>query len=96
MFTDLRDDTHDAGNALLDVWMSHGIEVNELPIDFKLIASTDNCAIAGIANVSKHYYGLQFHPEVTHTKQGNTYLIGLLVAFVAVKKTGPLTILLPT
>ena len=70
LFTDLRDDTHDAGNALLDVWMSHGIEVNELPKDFKLIASTDNCAIAGFANSKKHYYGLQFHPEVTHTKQG--------------------------
>jgi len=70
LFTDLRDDTHDTGNALLDVWMSHGIEVNELPADFKLIASTDNCAIAGFANSKKHYYGLQFHPEVTHTKQG--------------------------
>lgn len=74
LFTDLRDDTHDAGHGILDVWMSHGIEVNTLPDGFKLIASTDNCAIAGFANVQKHYYGLQFHPEVTHTKQGKHIL----------------------
>ncbi|SFV76529.1 GMP synthase [glutamine-hydrolyzing] [hydrothermal vent metagenome] len=70
LFKDLKDDTNTMGDALLDVWMSHGIEVSKLPQDFKLIASTDNCSIAGIANVTKHYYGLQFHPEVTHTKQG--------------------------
>jgi GMP synthase (glutamine-hydrolysing) len=50
--------------------MSHGIEVTKLPSGFELIASTDNCPIAGFANQKKHYYGLQFHPEVTHTKQG--------------------------
>jgi GMP synthase (glutamine-hydrolysing) len=54
--------------------MSHGIEVSELPDGFKRIASTDNCEIAGFANVEKHYYGLQFHPEVTHTKQGKHIL----------------------
>ncbi|HIM58098.1 MAG TPA: glutamine-hydrolyzing GMP synthase, partial [Gammaproteobacteria bacterium] len=74
LFTDLRDETHAMGNALLDVWMSHGIEVNELPEGFKIIASTDNCSIAGFANSNKHYYGLQFHPEVTHTKQGKHIL----------------------
>ena len=58
------------GHSLLDVWMSHGIEVTKLPKDFNLIASTDNCPIAGFANEEKKYYGLQFHPEVTHTKQG--------------------------
>jgi len=58
------------GHGLLDVWMSHGIEVTKLPSGFKIIASTDNCEIAGFANINKHYYGLQFHPEVTHTKQG--------------------------
>ena len=50
--------------------MSHGIEVTKLPKDFELIASTDNCPIAGFANNKKNYFGLQFHPEVTHTKQG--------------------------
>jgi len=74
LLNDITDDVNDQGHSLLDVWMSHGIEVNELPKGFKLIASTDNCAIAGFANVEKHYYGLQFHPEVTHTKQGKHIL----------------------
>ena len=50
--------------------MSHGIEVTKLPPGFELIASTDNCPIAGFANKDKNFFGLQFHPEVTHTKQG--------------------------
>jgi len=58
------------GHELLDVWMSHSIEVTKLPQGFELIASTDNCPIAGFANKEKKYFGLQFHPEVTHTKQG--------------------------
>jgi GMP synthase (glutamine-hydrolysing) len=58
--------------------MSHGIEVTKLPSGFKLIASTDNCEIAGFANEKINYYGLQFHPEVTHTKQG----INILERFV--------------
>jgi GMP synthase (glutamine-hydrolysing) len=71
---DIADETNDEGHGLLDVWMSHGIEVKQLPQGFKLIASTDNCAIAGFANSEKHYYGLQFHPEVTHTEQGKHIL----------------------
>ncbi len=68
------DDINSEGHGLLDVWMSHGIEVTKLPPGFELIASTDNCPIAGFANSDKGYYGLQFHPEVTHTKQGNKIL----------------------
>jgi GMP synthase (glutamine-hydrolysing) len=68
------DDINSEGHGLLDVWMSHGIEVTKLPPGFELIASTDNCPIAGFANPDKGYYGLQFHPEVTHTKQGNKIL----------------------
>jgi GMP synthase (glutamine-hydrolysing) len=64
------DEINSNGHEILDVWMSHGIEVTKLPPGFELIASTDNCPIAGFANKDKHYYGLQFHPEVTHTKQG--------------------------
>ena len=64
------DEINSDGHGLLDVWMSHGIEVTKLPQGFELIASTDNCPIAGFANQKKHYYGVQFHPEVTHTKQG--------------------------
>jgi GMP synthase (glutamine-hydrolysing) len=62
------------GHGLLDVWMSHGIEVTKLPEGFELISSTDNCPIAGFANNYKNYFGLQFHPEVTHTKQGTQIL----------------------
>ena len=70
LLSEINDEINDEGHGLLDVWMSHGIEVTKLPPEFKLIASTDNCDIAGFANADKHYYGLQFHPEVTHTKQG--------------------------
>ena len=67
---DIRDHFDDQGNSLLDVWMSHGDKVVELPADFELIASTDTCPIAGMAHRSKPFYGIQFHPEVTHTLQG--------------------------
>jgi len=66
----ISDEKNSKGHSLLDVWMSHGIEVTKLPEGFELIASTDNCPIAGFANNNKNYFGLQFHPEVTHTKQG--------------------------
>ena len=67
---DIRDHFDDQGNSLLDVWMSHGDKVFALPDDFELIASTDTCPIAGMAHRSKPFYGIQFHPEVTHTLQG--------------------------
>lgn len=62
------------GFGLLDVWMSHGDRVVELPEGFKLIASSDGAPIAGMANEEKNFYALQFHPEVTHTKQGERIL----------------------
>lgn len=62
------------GFGLLDVWMSHGDRVVELPDGFKMIASSDGAPIAGIANEDKGFYALQFHPEVTHTKQGKRIL----------------------
>lgn len=70
LLKDLQDAVNDAGHGLLDVWMSHGDHVTELPDGFKLIASTDSAPIAGIADEARGFYGLQFHPEVTHTKQG--------------------------
>ena len=70
LLSGINDEKNSDGHELLNVWMSHGIEVTKLPSGFELIASTDNCPIAGFANQKKHYYGLQFHPEVTHTKQG--------------------------
>jgi len=67
---DIRDHIDHDGNALLDVWMSHGDKVVELPEEFELIASTESCPIAGMAHRSLPFYGIQFHPEVTHTLQG--------------------------
>ena len=58
------------GHGLLDVWMSHGDKVTELPPDFKIIASNTSTPIAGMMHETKNFYGVQFHPEVTHTKQG--------------------------
>ena len=74
LLTDIEDHTSPEGYGLLDVWMSHGDRVVELPEGFKLIASSDGAPIAGIANEDKDFYGLQFHPEVTHTKQGGRIL----------------------
>ena len=58
------------GEGLLDVWMSHGDKVTALPPGFKVMASNDNCPIAGMADEQRRFYAVQFHPEVTHTKQG--------------------------
>lgn len=74
LLTDIEDHTSAEGYGLLDVWMSHGDRVVELPDGFKLIASSDGAPIAGIANEEKGFYGVQFHPEVTHTKQGGRIL----------------------
>lgn len=62
------------GHGMLKVWMSHGDKVNEMPPGFKLMASTDNCPIAGMADEDRKFYAVQFHPEVTHTVQGKTIL----------------------
>jgi GMP synthase (glutamine-hydrolysing) len=70
LLADIEDHTSPEGYGLLDVWMSHGDRVNQLPEGFKVIASTDNAPLAGMADETRHYYGVQFHPEVTHTRQG--------------------------
>jgi GMP synthase (glutamine-hydrolysing) len=70
LLRDIEDRVSDEGHGLLDVWMSHGDHVSELPAGFKLIASTKDVPIAGIADEARRYYALQFHPEVTHTTQG--------------------------
>lgn len=66
----IEDDVDGQGQALLDVWMSHGDRVETLPMGFTSIAKTSNSPHAGIANEAKHFYGVQFHPEVSHTTQG--------------------------
>jgi len=62
------------GHGVLKVWMSHGDKVVGLPPGFKLMASTEACPIAGMADETRHFYGVQFHPEVTHTPQGKRLL----------------------
>jgi len=58
------------GEGHLDVWMSHGDKVTALPPGFKLMASSESCPIAGMFDPDREFYAVQFHPEVTHTKQG--------------------------
>lgn len=66
----IKDQVTDEGVSLLDVWMSHGDHVKHLPRGFKTIAGTANCPIAAMEDESRLFYGLQFHPEVSHTHQG--------------------------
>jgi GMP synthase (glutamine-hydrolysing) len=70
----IEDRRSDEGHGLLDVWMSHGDKVATLPPGFGVIASSNACAIAGMADAARGYYGVQFHPEVTHTKRGAAIL----------------------
>jgi GMP synthase (glutamine-hydrolysing) len=74
LLKDIEDHTTEDGYGLLDVWMSHGDRVTQLPDGFKVIASTDSAPIAGMADDARGYYGIQFHPEVTHTHQGGRIL----------------------
>lgn len=74
LFAQVEDRISPQGQPLLDVWMSHGDYVTALPAGFTVIASTDNSPYAGIADVQRRFYGLQFHPEVTHTRQGKRIL----------------------
>jgi GMP synthase (glutamine-hydrolysing) len=70
LLKNIEDHTDEQGYGLLDVWMSHGDRVKSVPPGFKVIASTDSAPVAGMADDERRYYGLQFHPEVTHTRQG--------------------------
>ena len=70
LLKDIKDHLAEDGSALLDVWMSHGDKVTKMPDGFKLMASTPSCPIAGMYHEEKKFFGVQFHPEVTHTLQG--------------------------
>ena len=74
LFRDIQDSTNAEGHGLIDVWMSHGDKVTELPTGFKVIASNETTPIAAMADESRKFYAVQFHPEVTHTKQGQAML----------------------
>lgn len=66
--------TDHEGEAILDVWMSHGDKVTQIPEGFKVVGSTDTCPYAAIYDEKRKFFGVQFHPEVTHTKQGGEFL----------------------
>ncbi|MFV4846552.1 glutamine-hydrolyzing GMP synthase [Edwardsiella tarda] len=74
LFDGIQDSLSDDGKAVLDVWMSHGDKVTAIPADFTTVASTESCPFAIMANEEKRFYGVQFHPEVTHTHQGQRML----------------------
>jgi len=70
----IQDSVNSEGHGLLDVWMSHGDKVTELPPGFRIIAGNEATPIAGMADESRGFYGVQFHPEVTHTIQGKAII----------------------
>ena len=74
LLRDIQDRVNDAGHGLLDVWMSHGDQVTRLPEGFKVIISNASTPIGGMADEARHFYGIQFHPEVTHTARGKAIL----------------------
>ncbi len=74
LLRDIQDRKNDEGHGLLDVWMSHGDKVTALPDGFKIMASNAATPIAGMADEARKFYGVQFHPEVTHTLQGKALL----------------------
>ncbi|WP_413727866.1 glutamine-hydrolyzing GMP synthase [Sodalis sp. RH19] len=71
---DIQDSLSVNTRPLLDVWMSHGDKVTGIPAGFVTVASTESCRFAIMADEERHFYGVQFHPEVTHTRQGQRIL----------------------
>jgi len=70
LFNAIEDYVTPEGHGMLKVWMSHGDKVTEMPPGFKVMASTPDCPVAGMADEDRRFYGVQFHPEVTHTIKG--------------------------
>ena len=79
LLADIYDHKSRQGNKVLDVWMSHGDKVTLLPSGFQSIAGSNNAEHAAIAHQAKRLYGLQFHPEVTHTKKGRQILTAFIL-----------------
>ncbi|MGF6599664.1 GMP synthase (glutamine-hydrolyzing) [Paraburkholderia sp. GAS448] len=75
----------DEGHGMLKVWMSHGDKVLEMPPGFRLMASTESCPVAAMADEARHFYGLQWHPEVTHTVQGRAMLERFVLGICSAK-----------
>lgn len=86
LFDKIEDHIGTSGNALLDVWMSHGDKVSAIPEGFVKVAQTDSCPFAAMANEEKKFYGVQFHPEVTHTRQGERLLSHFVLDICGLEK----------
>lgn len=86
LFADIEDHVNEQGDSFLDVWMSHGDHVAKLPSAFTAIAKTEDC-IAAMADEVRHFYGLQFHPEVSHTLQGKRILERFILDICGCKPT---------
>ena len=86
LFDKIEDHIGTNGNALLDVWMSHGDKVSAIPDGFVKVAQTDSCPFAGMVNEAKQFYGVQFHPEVTHTRQGERLLSNFALNICGLQK----------
>lgn len=74
LLNNIQDRTNSEGHGLLDVWMSHGDKVTELPPGFKVICDNAATPIAAMADETRRFYAVQFHPEVTHTPQGGAMI----------------------
>ena len=74
LFNGIQDRTNAEGHGLLEVWMSHGDKVTELPEGFKVIGSSESCPVAAMADEARGFYAVQFHPEVTHTIKGKAMI----------------------
>jgi GMP synthase (glutamine-hydrolysing) len=85
LLKDIQDRVTPDGHGMLDVWMSHGDKVIEMPPGFKLMASNSTCPIAGMADEARKFYAVQFHPEVTHTLQGKALLERFVLGICGLK-----------
>ena len=85
LLRDIQDRNNSEGHGLFDVWMSHGDKVTAVPTSFKVIASNAATPIAGMADEARKFYALQFHPEVTHTKQGKAILSRFVLGICELK-----------
>ena len=81
----LTQEIYDDAPKQLDVWMSHGDKVTGLPEGFRRVGHTPSCPIAIMEHADKHLYGVQFHPEVTHTKQGSALIHRFVLDIAAAK-----------
>jgi len=79
LLRDIEDHTTEEGWGMLDVWMSHGDLVVEAPESFDVVATNPSCPIASMSNEARRFYGVQFHPEVTHTTQGQRIIERFLI-----------------